>query len=213
MGGARHRATTTSPAPLDHPRESISSIPTPRLSPTTRPHIPQLTLRSYQNTRIEAPHHVPLPTTTPSQPNQTLTKVDTRLARADKTYHCQLPTPAKHDTIATTPTIPTPPSSTLAVNSSGTSRKNLNTILAHSQPPTPHLTSPLRGGRDELGPSSSSLPSPRERDQIRGDECAGTTGAASSYNTPSQSARSSARQSYSTRMSSPKTSCARCSES
>ena len=52
--------------------------------------------------------------------DQTVTKVDTRLTRVDKTYHRQPPpqprTPAKHSTIATAPAIPSTPMSTLAVN-------------------------------------------------------------------------------------------------
>ena len=62
--------------------------------------------------------------------DQTVTKADTRLTRVDKTDHCQPPlqpqTPAKHSTIATAPTTPTPSVSTPAVNPSGTPRTTLN---------------------------------------------------------------------------------------
>ena len=62
--------------------------------------------------------------------DQTVTKVDTRLTKVDKTDHRQPPpqlqTPAKHGTIATAPAIQTPPVSTPAVNPSGTSRTTLN---------------------------------------------------------------------------------------
>ena len=72
---------------------------------------------------------------TPGNPSltnadQTVTKVDARLTKVDKTDHRQpLPhpqTPAKHGAIATAPAIQSTPLSTLVVNPSGASRTNLN---------------------------------------------------------------------------------------
>ena len=54
--------------------------------------------------------------------DQTVTKVDARLTKVDKTYHRQPPlqpqTPATRGAIAPAPAIQTPPASTLAVNPS-----------------------------------------------------------------------------------------------
>ena len=93
--------------------------------------------------------------------DQTVTKVDTRLTKVDKTDHSQPPsqpqTPAKHSTIATAPAISSTPLSTLAVNPSGTPRTNLNNpeqIRTDPNKPEhrrrPLATSPLGGESDEL---------------------------------------------------------------
>ena len=99
--------------------------------------------------------------------DQTVTKVDTRLTRVDKTYHCQPPphsqTTAKHGKTANPTTILSTPLSTPAVNPSGTSRTNPNTAAAHAQRPTAMLDreSPVRRGQG-LGPVHTSVISAQE---------------------------------------------------
>ena len=122
MGGETPRTATAGPAPPDRPSPTVArrTPPFPPIPATLTPE--------------QECHLMPLPPQrrNPSLTNadQTVTKVDTRLTKVDKTDHCQPPpqpqTPAKHGKTANPPTTPSTPLSTPAVNLSGTSRTNLN---------------------------------------------------------------------------------------
>ena len=136
---------------------------TPPLPPTPATLTPEQECRTMPPSPQQRQQALPAGNLSLANGDQNLTKVDTRLTRVDKTCHCQplrhsraphQHTPNKPEQIRTNlnaakypDQIGNPPESP----PNTPKKRNLNTVAAHSQPPTPHLTSPLKGGRDELG--------------------------------------------------------------